>query len=281
VKWVSTSGEFAFLSFGGSAKGIIAVGGMAHGVVAIGGFLSIGVISIGMNAIGSVAAFGMNAAAPISIALINGVGVYALAGVNGWGAWSQAKTNSTGISSQGGINSDHSFVPAVLIVIALIVASSVARGARTPRGGATAARLNQFSRATGTAVREVIARLVAVRNGSIELEADGERLTAEIHESAQRSAQALWDGSRSGPPRVLAHLARTIETVQVSAETDYRTRPAETERTVIHCADIQRAPPQASWLPQDEMEVQWVIAWTARIAAAVTILIMLAWVFSG
>jgi hypothetical protein len=279
VKWVSTSGEFAFLSFGGSAKGIIAVGGMAHGVVAIGGFLSIGVISIGMNAIGSVAAFGMNAAAPISIALINGVGVYALAGVNGWGAWSQAKTNSTGISSQGGINSDHSFVPAVLIVIALIVASSVARGARTPRRS-EAPRLDQFSRAEGSGVRQVVARLVAVRDGSIELEADDERLTAALHEPVQQMAQALWDGSRS-PPRVLAYLARTIETVPVSAETDYRTRPAETERAVILCADIQSAPPQASWLPQDEMEVQWVIAWTARIAAAVTILIMLAWMLSG
>jgi hypothetical protein len=276
VKWVSTSGEFAFLSFGGTAKGIIAVGGTAHGIVAVGGFLSIGVISIGMNAVGSVAAFGLNAAAPISLSLINSIGVYTLAGVNGWGAWSKASTSSTGISSHGGVNSDYSVLPAVFIVIALIIGSSVARGARDPRAHGDAQRLRKFARSKDLAAAKVSARLVAVLDNSIALEDHPERLVAEVDDTVRRSADAIADAASTDSPRVIAHLERTSEFVPVSGEASYRARPAEAVRVFLRCVDIERDPAESSWLPKDANEVQWVIAWTARISVVATIL-MVAW----
>lgn len=273
MKWVSLSGEFAFLSFGGSAKGIIAIGGMAHGIVAIGGILSIGVISIGMNAVGSVAAFGLNAVAPVSLSLINGLGVYTLAGVNGWGTWSRAGTNSTGLVSRGGVNSDSSILPAIIVIVALIAASFVARGTRESRSRDK--RLRDFE-PNEPVVQPVSARLIAVRDDSIELMDGSKHLVVEVEEPVLRSAHAIVEGSSEEPPRVLVTLVQVVEKVQVAGETSYRARPAETEHSFVRCADIQRAPPGDHWLPKDPMEVQWVIAWTARISAVVTIVLLVA-----
>jgi hypothetical protein len=271
MKMVSMSGEFAFFSFGGSAQGIIAVGGMAHGVIAFGGILSIGVVSIGMNAVGSVVAVGMNTAAPISISLINGLGVYTVAGVNGLGTWARAGTNSTGVVSQGGVNSDHSVIPAIVVILALIVASSVARGARERR--VSHPRLGNFVRSLGRDDWHVTAQLKSVNDDDTVELADGDaHVVARLDEPLARSARAL--ASAEEPVDVLVHLLRTSELVRVGSETGYRARPEEEEREVIRCLDIQRAPKPEHWLPKNRDEIQWTIAWTARIAVVVTIVVL-------
>lgn len=272
MKMVSMRGEFAFFSFGGSAHGIIAVGGMAHGVIAFGGILSFGVVSIGMNAIGSVVAVGMNTAAPISISLINGLGVYTLAGVNGLGTWARAGTNSTGaISSAGGVNSHHSVLPSVIVIVALIVASSVARGAREPREKHPT--LRSFVRSRDRDDWHVTAQLKGVKDDDTVELADGDaHVVARLDEPRARSARAL--ASDEEPVDVLVHLLRTRELVRVGSETGYRARPEEEEREVIQCLDIQRAPRREHWLPKNRDEIQWTIAWTARIAVVVTILVL-------
>ncbi len=87
LQWVSLKGEYAFLSVGGTARGIIAIGGVAHGFVAGGGALSVGVSSIGTNALGSVIAPGLNAAAPSTLSILQGPGVANADRVRGGGGW--------------------------------------------------------------------------------------------------------------------------------------------------------------------------------------------------
>lgn len=274
MRWVSTTGEFAFLSFGSSARGIIAVGGMAHGVIAFGAIVSVGVCAVGMNAVGSVVALGMNAAAPISLSLINGVGIYTRAGVNGWGAWSQAGTNSTGLTAEGGVNTDYSVLPAVVVLALMLVISSVVRGKRTPRVRPAGVDLRSFVRSEGPFEAEVDARLVAVGAGALELASGSERVSAQASESLVARARAIATVGKAKRVWVVAQLARLEERMPVDAEVSYRERPAETTRAVVRCLAIAPAPEPESWLPKDSGEVQWVIAWTARIAAVAAIALL-------
>jgi hypothetical protein len=273
VRWVSTSGEFAFLSIGGIAKGIIAIGGVAHGVVAIGGIASAGVISIGMNAIGSVVAVGMNSVAPISLSLINGLGIYSAAGVNGWGAWSHGGTNASGLAGHGGVNTSYSVVPAVLVIGLLIVLSSVVRGKRGWRAKSDLVSLRRFVRSPELREEKVNARIVAVRDDGVELRDGAFQLSLRADPRLVARARGI------ATPYVTAHLARVEERVPVAAEVSYRERPPETERVVLSCVEIEAAPEPDGFLPKDEGEVQWVIAWTARAAAVVSIAILVPWVF--
>lgn len=268
VRWVSLSGEFAFLSVGGSATGIIAVGGNARGVVAIGAIASAGVISIGMNAIGSVAALGMNTLAPISISLINGLGLYTYAGVNGWGAWSTAGTNSTGLWTDGGVNSGHSVLPAVLVIVIMLVVSSAVRGKRTKRKPVTALPLRRFIRSPELLEVKAVARLTAIRGEDLELTDGRELVTARASESLRQHARALIAAGETKAPEVVASVARVEERVPGTAEVGYRDR-SETTRVVVQCLEIEPAPEREGWLPKDADEVQWVIAWSARIVAVV------------
>jgi hypothetical protein len=277
VRWFSSSGEFAFFSVGGVARGIIAVGGVAHGVIALGAIASVGVISIGMNAVGSVAAFGMNALAPISLSLINGLGIYSVAGVNGWGAWSYASVNSTGLFGHGGVNSDHSVVPAVLTVAILILLSSLVRGRRERRVRLHVMPLRSFVRSLVLAETPVSARLAAVRLDAIELADGRERLVIPGNELLTGRALAIAEASKSGAPPVVATLVRSEETVAVAQEVGYRERPPETTRTVVRCVAIEAPPRSEGWLPADALEVQWVLAWSARIAAVVSIALLAWW----
>lgn len=271
VKWLSTSGEFAFLSVGGTAQGVIAIGGVAaHGLVAIGGVASAGVISIGMNAVGSFFALGMNTAAPISLSLINGLGIYSAAGVNGWGAWTDAGTNSTGMSSHGGVNSDFSVLPAIVVIAILLIVSSVARGKREPRAQPGTLPLRRFMRSPKLDAGEVRARLVATHDEAIEL-ADGNlRVSVAGSEPMLSHARALGIRSKI----VIAHLVRVEEVVPDGREVGYRESPGETTRVTVRCLDLAPAPAPESWLPKDADEVQWVIAWSARVAAVVAIALL-------
>jgi hypothetical protein len=277
MRWVSLSGEFAFLSVGGAARGIFAIGGVAYGIVAIGGVASAGVISIGMNAAGSVAALGMNAVAPISLSVINGVGFYSLAGVNAWGAWSDGGTNSTGLSSHGGVNSDYSMVPAVLIIVLLIVVSSVARGKRERRKGDGLVALRLFLRSPELREAHVRARLAAVSPNAIDLQDGRDRVAIPGSAELARSALAIWDSCKTGTPAIAAHLQRVDEEVIEVQKTSYRERPHARTESVLSCSEIDPAPERETWLPKDWTEVQWVIAWAARLAAVVAIGILVYW----
>jgi hypothetical protein len=272
VRWVSCSGEFAFLAFGGTAKGIIAIGGVAHGIVAIGAIASAGVISIGMNAVGSVAAVGLNAAAPISLSLINGLGLYSVAGVNGWGVWTHAGTNAAGISSHGGVNTSYSVLPGVVVILILIAASSVLRGKRAPRGKSGAIPLRRF---VGSALTEarVRARLMAAPDGAVELADGGPPIVFRADASLAARARAVVEAAPTAVP-VFARVAQVEERVVTEEEASYRERPAETKSVVLLCTAIEPAPEPESWLPKDASEIQWVIAWSARVAAMVSIALL-------
>jgi len=277
MRWVSfSSEEFAFLSIAGNAQGIIAIGGVARGVIAIGGIASVGVVSVGMNALGSVAAFGMNAAAPISLALINGVGIYALAGVNAWGALSTAGVNASGISGRGGVNTSMTMLPAIVVIAALVVGSIVVRGSRASRAGPASIRLERFLRSPALSEARVRANLVAVRDAAIEL-ADGNRtVTLDVADSSIVERARRLAASEELAPSLLVEVERVEEVVQTNdANADYRHRPDATRREVLRCLDVGLAPPPGGWLPRDSDEVQWVIAWSARIAALVSLIVVI------
>jgi len=265
----SSKGEYAFVSVGGTATGIIAIGGVATGIVAIGGALSIGVISIGMNAVGSVVALGMNTAAPISISLINGVGIFTLAGVNGWGAWTWAGVNATGAAGRGGVNSGRSILPALVVIVALVVASFVVRGARRDRNRHRFAttKWKDFLRSHDREEQRVRARLVAIEGDSIELgEGDDSRKIEGVHERVLASARAVLKDEGDGHD-VIVRLAREQETIADEDPSNYRERPHVQQRLSIRCLDLERDAPSESILPQDAEEIQWVLSWSARISA--------------
>jgi len=277
MRWFSKNGEFAFLSVGSTANGVIAVGGVATGVVAIGGILAVGAVSIGMNAVGSVAAFGMNAVAPISIALINGFGLLTLAGINGWGAFTLAGVNATGATSRGGINSDHSVVPAIAVIVLLVVISSYVRGRRAPRNERWLGTvpLLSFLRSTETGEQRVRARLREVREDAIELAADDESLTVTVVD-APALAIARTIASSEAETRVIARVSRTEEIEAPIDPGGYRARPRTTTHTVVRCLDVARDEASESWLPKDAEEVKWALAWSARVSALVSFAVV-AW----
>jgi hypothetical protein len=264
MRWVSVgTNEFAFLSVNGTAQGVIAIGGVAHGVIAIGGVASAGVISIGMNAAGSVLAIGMNAVAPISLSLINGLGIWVLAGVNGWGTWAQAGTNASGLVSRGGVNSGQSVFPTALMIAFLIVISSLVRGRRTPRAKSDALTLRAFVARGGRGAERVRARLVALADDAVELAAGDRRLVLVPRDPALvESARALVGAE------VIAAIEPEEHWVADPAERGYRERPPGETETRLTCQALQAAPEPETWLPRDAAETQWVIAWTARVAAA-------------
>lgn len=271
VRWFSGSGEYALLSVGGAARGVIAIGGMAHGVVAVGGVASVGVVSIGMNAMGSVVAVGMNAVAPISLSLINALGIYVVAGINGWGALTRAGTNATGIAARGGVNSDVSVLPSALVVLLALVLSSVFRGRRNRRGGPMA--LGRFRRTVELPEARVSALLGRVEAGRIELIGDGDPLWCRVDARASELGAALVAGAGGGPPSVVAELVRGEEQV-LEPRPDgagYRERMVEARHEVVTCVGLEPAPEPDPFWPKDADEMQWVVAWTARLAAVVSV----------
>lgn len=272
MRWVSRNGEFAFLSVGNNARGIIAVGSVARGVLALGGGASVGVISIGLNAAGSLVAIGVNAVAPISISAINGLGIYSLAGINSWGVWAYGGTNSSGVITPGGVNSGQTWLPAVFVITLMLVLSSFFRGKREPRTSDGLLSLRRFIATPELAEARVRARLVQVDGDKLEL-VDGRRyLTASMTGSTARNAAAI-SGSGKLATTVIADLVRTEERAfesQPPREPSYRERPRQTTRVMVLCNRVLPAPP-SSWMPKDAGETQWVIAWTARLAALVAV----------
>lgn len=282
MRWFSSKGEYAFLSIGGTAKGVIAIGGTAVGVVAIGGIISIGAISIGMNSVGTVAAIGMNTAAPISISLINGVGVLSLAGVNGWGAWTRAGVNATSMAGGGGINTAYSIIPALLIIVALLIGSSVIPGRWEPRDSIRrgSVKLRSFLRSKDLGEQRVRGSLRRANDGGIELFDGDETLSIlDVERSALESARHIARGKKDPSP-VIALLSRSEEdTVAADEEGDYRARPRMNKRSVVRCLEIVADEPE-SLLPKDTGELTWVLAWSARIAT-VSSIAMLAWLMTS
>lgn len=261
MRWVSfRTNEFAFLSINGTAQGVIAIGGVAHGVVAIGGIASAGVVSIGMNAAGTLVAIGMNAVAPISLSLINGLGIFVLAGVNGWGTWARAGTNAAGLSAGGGVNSSESFVPTLLMLVILIVASALVRGTRAKRDRDAVALGPSHELPPG--VTRVRARLRALNESSVTLEIRGEPQVFE-------SDVALWPLARQMiGTEVIAEVASDERWVAESTERSYREPVRGEAETVLRCVALETAPPRETWLPRDVSELQWVLGWSARLALA-------------
>ncbi|MCC6903485.1 MAG: hypothetical protein IT377_31230 [Polyangiaceae bacterium] len=265
MRWFSRTGEYAFLSVGGTARGVIAIGGVAHGVVAVGGVASVGVVSIGLNAMGSVVALGMNAVAPISLSLINALGFYVVAGINGWGAWTRAATNATGIAAQGGVNSTVSVLPAAVFTLLALVLSTVFRGRRS-RGGPIS--LGRFQRANGVARARVRARLGRVEDDRIELTGDGDPVWCRVDAAMRDRAADLLAGAVAGPPHVAAEVVRGEERVAGEAPdgASYRERIPEVARELLTCVSLEPAAEEAPFWPKDADEMQWVVAWTARLA---------------
>ena len=267
MRWVSfKDGEFAFLSIARSARGVIAIGGVAHGVVAIGGICSIGVVSIGMNALGTGVAIGLNTFAPISLSIINAVGIYALAGTNSCGTWAGAGVNASGMQTAGGVNNDWSIAPTVVVILVLAIGSLVFRGKRTPRGFSVS--LERFIESTrATAV--VRARLVRIGDGALELRADDLTVSVECPgEGTMADARKLMEDATRPEPMVLVILERREVAVAIAREGGYRDAPETTTEVVYRCTSVSPAPPTPGLLPRDVGEVEWVIAWSARLAAA-------------
>jgi hypothetical protein len=271
VRWISGSGEFAFFSYGGTARGVIAVGGVAYGVIAVGGIASAGVISIGMNAAGTVAAFGMNAVAPVSISLINGLGILSVAGVNGWGAWVYAGTNAGGMVSHGGVNSDHSILPALLVIIALVVSSFVARGKRASRKDEPFMSIAKFLAAADLGKAAVRARLGSVGKEAVVLVDGRQTLVAPSEAPILARATEIHETLGKQKPPVIVELERTEERVIEGEEVGYRERTHEKTQVRLRCRKIAPAPPPETWLPKDTGEITWVLAWSSRLSAAASI----------
>lgn len=261
MRWFSREGEFAFLSVGPIAQGVVAVGGIAHGVVAVGGIASAGVISIGLNAVGSVAALGLNAVGPVSLSLINGVGVLTLAGVNGWG-WNGAAASAAAL------------VPGAAVVVLALVLSAVYPGRRRDAGPPPLRRV--VGRLEQGDV-EASANLAQVSADGLTLEDRGLALECRVEPEVLAQARRLCAGAR--PVRVVARLTRTEERVRDHAtERGYRVRAPERVRAAVACLDLALAPARGTWLPEDAEELQWVIAWSARLSAAAAAAAMLrAW----
>lgn len=274
MRWVSTSGEFAFLSIGGVARGVIAIGGVAHGVVAVGGVASAGVISIGLNAFGTVAAIGLNAVGPICLSAINGLGIVCVAGVNGWGDWTYALVNAVGLVCHGADNSDHTIVPALVVVGLLITLSYVLRGKREPRGKSDVISLASFMRSAELGEARVRAQLGTVREGVVELADQSGVLALQADVFVTRKAREIVETALDAP-EVLARVARLEERVPDPAEVSYRERPPETKRVAVSCFHLERAPAADTWLPKSPAEIQWVLAWTVRASAAISLALVL------
>ncbi|MEZ4222979.1 MAG: hypothetical protein R3B13_18695 [Polyangiaceae bacterium] len=276
MRWVSSDGEFAFFAYGAVANGVIAVGGVAHGVIALGGIASLGVVSIGMNAAGTFIAVGLNAVAPICYSMINGLGVYTVAGVNGWGAWAKAGTNATGaLSAEGFINSNISWVPAIVVLALLVGFSSAMRGRRQSRSGSAPHSLRQFLRSPQMNEARVAARLTGVTANAIELQQGWSSATFSSSESVVQAARAIASAASKRTPHVVAEVHRAQERVFESPdpELSYRKGPREAQRIALRCHAI-KAPDAKPWLPVDAEEVKWVIAWSARLAVVVVAVLL-------
>lgn len=272
MRWFSRTGEYAFFSVGGTARGVIAIGAVAHGVVAVGGVASVGVVSIGLNAMGSVVALGMNAVAPISLSLINALGFYVVAGINGWGAWTRAGTNATGIAVQGGVNTTVSVLPAAVVTLLALVLSTVFRGRRSRGGGPMS--LARFQRAKGLSSARVRARLGRVEDDRIELTGDGDPVWCRVDATVRDRAASLMAGD------VAAEVVRSEERVvgEAPAGASYRERIPEVERELLTCVGLEPAAEKDPFWPKDADEMQWVVAWTARLAlVAVAVGVLLGW----
>jgi hypothetical protein len=267
MRWVSfKEDEFAFVSIARTARGVIAIGGVAHGVIAVGGICSVGVVSIGMNALGTGVAIGLNTFAPVSISLINAVGIYALAGTNSCGTWASGGVNASGLKTDGGVNADWTIAPSIVTVLVLAVGSLVFRGKREARGFSVS--LERFVESPqATAV--VRAQLVRIGEGTLELRGDGVTLSVEhVGEGALADARKLIGDGTEDEPAVLVVLERRVVTVPVAEEGGYRDAPATTTEIAYRCSSVSAAPRVLGPLPRNMGEVEWVIAWSARFAAA-------------
>ncbi len=91
-------------------------------------------------------------------------------------------------------------------------------------------------------------------------------------------AAVLRESSKEPEAPVVVDLRRVDEqVVEEQREASYRERLQQTTRTVVRCLEIEPAPERETWLPKDGPEVQWVIAWTARLAALVAIVLVVSW----
>jgi len=270
-RWFSMRGEFAFLSIGGSACGVIAIGGMAHGVIAFGGIISIGVISVGMNAIGSVAALGLNAVAPIGISLINGAGFMSVAAVNSCGTWSAGGVNSTGMESDGGVNSGTSVLPTVVLFVIGLVAALVARGRREPRTQPTCVALGELT--SGRLPEGLVQGRLRATEGGVAISTGGVDQPIEISGAASGPVERLL-GRRGRSGRLYIRLAVDEEQRRGEPGPTYRIAPdVEIVRT-LRCLSAE-TPDPPWWLPVSRDEVQWWIARTL-IASLLAVGVLLA-----
>jgi len=155
------------------------------------------------------------------------------------------------------------------------------RGSREPRAPDGLLPLREFVRTPERVEARVRARLVAVGHDAIALE-DGRKLTAiRCSEPVLGQANAVRNSKKERAPWVVADLARVEERVVDAEERGYRARAHESLRSVITCGRIATAPEAESWAPKNPQEVQFVIAWTARLAAFVVIVALFWWASRG
>jgi hypothetical protein len=67
---------------------------------------------------------------------------------------------------------------------------------------------------------------------------------------------------------VIAEIATTERWVADATERSYREPVPGKSETVFRCTALEPAPPRETWLPRDVPELQWVLAWSARLSLA-------------
>jgi hypothetical protein len=65
------------------------------------------------------------------------------------------------------------------------------------------------------------------------------------------------------------------------APTDYRAAPHISSRRTIRCLDIEPAPPEESVLPESPGEIGWCLRMSARIAAALATVAIVAMIVAA
>jgi hypothetical protein len=112
----------------------------------------------------------------------------------------------------------------------------------------------------------VDASLGALGAETIGLEARGASLDAVAGPGVLDVARGLPAGAR-----VVAKLVREREEVETAAEDDYRAPPHVETHEILRCTEIAPFTKKRVWRPEDEDELQWVLAWSARVGAALSL----------
>jgi hypothetical protein len=180
------------------------------------------------------------------------------------------------------VNTDASLVPAIAMILALFGGSFLAKGAWRRRNAATIefVRLRDFLRASTLGEQRVRARLFRVRDGAVVLGEGDERQGVRVADDRVLSTARRFFRGRQDPLDVVARLVREEETMPDDAPTDYRAAPHVSSRRRIVCLDIEPAPAEESVLPESPDEIGWCLRMSARIAAVLATLAIVAMIFA-